>query len=93
MCIRDRTTPGYHRMIELFGEATGVPVVLNTSFNLKGEPIVETPLNAFNTFTRSEMDVLYLGNFVVERAAKRKIVEDSRFVLRHEGDSVVAMVS
>jgi carbamoyltransferase len=87
------TNPGYHRMIELFGEATGVPVVLNTSFNLKGEPIVETPLNAFNTFTRSEMDVLYLGNFVIERAAKRKLVEDSKFVLRHEGDSVVAMVS
>jgi carbamoyltransferase len=87
------TNPGYHRMIELFGEATGVPVVLNTSFNLKGEPIVETPLNAFNTFTRSEMDVLYLGNFVVERAAKRKIVEDTRFILRHEGDSVIEMVS
>ena len=91
--VMKETNTGYHRMIELFGEATGVPVVLNTSFNLKGEPIVETPLNAFNTFTRSEMDVLYLGNFVVERAAKRKIVEDSRFVLRHEGDSVVAMVS
>ncbi len=90
--VRD-TNPAYHRMIELFGEATGVPVVLNTSFNLKGEPIVETPLNAFNTFTRSEMDVLYLGNFVVERSAKRKLVEDAKFLLRHEGDSVVAMVS
>ncbi|MBM4270053.1 MAG: carbamoyltransferase [Deltaproteobacteria bacterium] len=87
------TNLGYHRMIEKFGEATGVPVVLNTSFNLKGEPIVETPANAFNTFTRSEMDVLYLGNFVVERAAKKKIVEDHRFTLRHEGDSVLSMVS
>ena len=91
--VRRETNPGYHRIIEKFGEATGVPVILNTSFNLKGEPIVETPLNAFNTFTRSEMDVLYLGNFIVEREAKRKIVEDSRFVLRHEGDSVVEMVS
>jgi carbamoyltransferase len=91
--VRQDTNPSYHRMIEKFGEATGVPVVLNTSFNLKGEPIVETPANAFNTFSRSEMDVLYLGNFVVEKEAKRKIVEDSRFVLRHEGDSVVGMVS
>jgi carbamoyltransferase len=91
--VRRETNPGYHRIIEKFGEATGVPVILNTSFNLKGEPIVETPLNAFNTFTRSEMDVLYLGNFIVEREAKRKLVEDSRFVLRHEGDSVVEMVS
>ncbi len=87
------TNPAYYRLIEKFGEATGVPVVLNTSFNLKGEPIVETPLNAFNTFTRSEMDVLYLGNFVVGSAAKRKIVDDRRFVLRHEGDSVLQMVS
>lgn len=91
--VRKDTNPSYHRMIEKFGEATGVPVVLNTSFNLKGEPIVETPANAFNTFTRSEMDVLYLGNFVIEKDAKKKIVEDSRFVLRHEGDSVVGMVS
>lgn len=91
--VRRETNPAYHRVIEKFGEATGVPVILNTSFNLKGEPIVETPLNAFNTFTRSEMDVLYLGNFVVERDAKRKIVEDARFVLRHEGDSVIEMVS
>lgn len=91
--VRKDTNPAYHRMIEKFGDATGVPVVLNTSFNLKGEPIVETPANAFNTFTRSEMDVLYLGNFVVEKEAKKKIVEDSRFVLRHQGDSVVGMVS
>ncbi len=91
--VQRDTNPLYHGMIEKFGAATGVPVVLNTSFNLKGEPIVETPANAFNTFSRSEMDVLYLGNFVVERAAKRKIVEDERFVLRHHGDSVVQMVS
>jgi len=87
------TNPAYHRVIELFGAATGVEVILNTSFNLKGEPIVESPRNAFNTFTRSEMDVLYLGNFVVERAAKRKLPEREPFVLRHEGDSVVAMLS
>ncbi len=91
--VRRDTNPLYYEMIEKFGDATGVPVVLNTSFNLKGEPIVETPANAFNTFSRSEMDVLYLGNFVVEREAKRKIIEDARFVLRHQGDSVVQMVS
>lgn len=91
--IRQSTNPAYHRMVEKFGEATGVPVVLNTSFNLKGEPIVETPANAFNTFSRSEMDVLYLGNFVVQREAKKKIVQDEKFVLRHEGDSVLGMVS
>ncbi|HUI84754.1 MAG TPA: carbamoyltransferase N-terminal domain-containing protein [Candidatus Binatia bacterium] len=57
----------YHRLIKRFSQATGVPAVLNTSFNLKGEPIVNTPANAFSTFSRSEMDMLFLGNFVVEK--------------------------
>ncbi len=59
--------PRYHGLIERFAQATGVPAVLNTSFNLKGEPIVNTPANAFSTFSRSEMDMLFLGNFVVEK--------------------------
>jgi carbamoyltransferase len=84
--------PAYHRMIEIFGEKTGVPVILNTSFNLKGEPIVETPAQAFNTFSRSEMDVLYLRNYIVEKGAK-KILDSTPFMLRHEGDRVFEMVS
>ncbi len=84
--------PGYHRLIERFGEKTGVPVILNTSFNLKGEPIVETPAQAFNTFSRSEMDALYLGNYVVYKEAK-KIIDSTPFMLRHEGDRVAEMVS
>ena len=61
--------PRYYHLIERFGQATGVPVVLNTSFNLKGEPIVTTPANAFNTFSKSEMDALVLENFIVEKSA------------------------
>jgi carbamoyltransferase len=86
------TNPAYHRMIEMFKEKTGIPVILNTSFNLKGEPIVETPAQAFNTFSRSEMDVLYLGNYIVTADAK-KIIADTPFMLRHEGDRVAEMVS
>ena len=41
--VNERTNPRYYRLIKRFGEATGVPVVLNTSFNLQGEPIVNTP--------------------------------------------------
>lgn len=59
--------PRYYHLIERFGQATGVPVVLNTSFNLKGEPIVNTPFDAFNTFSKSEMDSLVLENFMVEK--------------------------
>jgi carbamoyltransferase len=66
-CVSPETAPRYSRLIQLFGEATGVPVVLNTSFNLKGEPIVNTPLEAFRTFSRSEMDALVLDRFLVEK--------------------------
>jgi carbamoyltransferase len=59
--------PRYYGLIERFGNATGVPVVLNTSFNLRGEPIVTTPANAFSTFSKSEMDSLVLGNFIVDK--------------------------
>jgi carbamoyltransferase len=59
------TNPRYHTLISRFGEATGVPVVLNTSFNLRGEPIVNTPGEAISTFTRSGMDALVLGDTIV----------------------------
>ncbi|MFT4538236.1 MAG: carbamoyltransferase [Planctomycetota bacterium] len=86
------TNPGYHRIIERFGELTGVPVIMNTSFNLKGEPIVNAPAHAFNTFSLSGMDLLFLNNFIVRADAKKKIA-DTVFHLRHEGDSVTQMVS
>ena len=60
-------TPLYHRLIETFGEASGVPVVLNTSFNLRGEPIVNTPADAYRTFMASEMDALVVGNFLLTK--------------------------
>jgi carbamoyltransferase len=69
--VRKDLSPKYYRLIETFGEATGVPVLLNTSFNLKGEPIVNTPKEAFHTFSQSGMDVLALGNYVVEKRTER----------------------
>ncbi len=69
--VREDVNARYYRLIEAFGQATGVPVVLNTSFNLKGEPIVNTPAEAFNTFSKSGMDVLVLGECVIEKAAGR----------------------
>ena len=86
------TNPAYHRIIERFGEITGVPVIMNTSFNLKGEPIVEDPSHAFNTFSLSGMDLLFLNNYIVRADAKKKIAE-TRFALRTQGDSVTEMVS
>ncbi len=59
--------PLYHRLIERFGEKTGCPVIVNTSFNVRGEPIVCTPEDAYRCFTRTNMDVLVLGSWVIER--------------------------
>jgi carbamoyltransferase len=65
--VDERTSPLYAALIRRFGEATGVPVLLNTSFNLKGEPIVNTPAQAYRTFQRSGLDALVLGDCLVEK--------------------------
>lgn len=59
--------PRYFNMIEEFKKLTGVPVVLNTSFNVKGEPIVCTPHDAVRTFFATGMDALAIGNCIVEK--------------------------
>ncbi|GAB4263823.1 MAG: carbamoyltransferase [Candidatus Promineifilaceae bacterium] len=66
--VRREWNPLYYRAIELFGESTGVPVLLNTSFNLRGEPIVTTPANALNTFSKSDIDTLYMDGFIVRKS-------------------------
>lgn len=59
--------PLYYRLIDEFGKRTGVPVVMNTSFNLRGEAIVHTPTDALRTFFSSGMDALVLGSYLVEK--------------------------
>ena len=59
--------PRYRRLIERFDDLTGVPIVLNTSFNLNGEPIVCSPDDAIRTFYTCALDVLYLGNVRVAK--------------------------
>ena len=65
--IREEWNPRYYKIVEKFGQATGVPVLLNTSFNLKGEPIVTTPANAYSTFSKSGIDVLVMENYMVRK--------------------------
>lgn len=74
--VHREESPRYHGLIHRFGEATGVPVVLNTSFNLRGEPIVNTPAEAWSTFNRSDMDALVMGRFIVSR---RGVSESRQF--------------
>jgi carbamoyltransferase len=65
--VHQEVSPRYYHLIDTFGQATGVPIILNTSFNLRGEPIVNTPQEAFHTFSLSGMDVLVLGDHVIEK--------------------------
>jgi len=61
--------PRYRALIEKFGELTGVPIVLNTSFNLNGEPMVYSPTDAIRTFYSSGLEVLYIGNVRVQKGS------------------------
>ncbi|MSO96187.1 MAG: hypothetical protein EXQ81_10435 [Thermoleophilia bacterium] len=65
--------PGYHALISAFGALTGVPVLLNTSFNIRGEPIVNTPAEAYNCFAYTDMDHLVLGNHLVGAESKVRL--------------------
>lgn len=61
------TNPRFYRLLTAFEQITGCPILLNTSFNLRGEPIVCTPLEALLCFVRSEMDCLVLDDFLLDR--------------------------
>ncbi len=65
--VEKEINPLYWRLIDEFGKRTGVPVIMNTSFNLRGEAIVHTPTDAVRTFFSSGMDALCIGSFLVEK--------------------------
>src|SRR3989344_449428 len=68
--IDSKNHPRYYALVKEFGKLTGVPVLMNTSFNLRGEPIVNSPEDAYSTFIRSGLDILVMENFVVEKQTK-----------------------
>jgi carbamoyltransferase len=65
--VREEWNSGYYNLIKKFDQATGVPVLLNTSYNLRGEPIVTTPQEAINTFAASDIDQLVMGPFLIKK--------------------------
>jgi carbamoyltransferase len=68
--IDKETNPRYYELVRRFGDATGVPILMNTSFNLRGEPIVSSPANAWWTFSNSGIDWLMIGSFLVGKDSK-----------------------
>ena len=65
--VSAESNPRFHAVIKAFANETGVPSVMNTSVNIKGQPIVETPLEAISTFASTGLDALVMGNFIVEK--------------------------
>jgi carbamoyltransferase len=75
--VEKNTHPRYHALLESFEKQTGCPIIVNTSFNVRGEPIVCTPEDAFRCFMRTEMDYLVLGNFVLDKREQKPLEDDT----------------
>ena len=65
--VTKKNNKPYYDLISKFKEKTGCPVIINTSFNVRGEPIVGTPKDAFNCFMGSELDYLVIGNCILDK--------------------------
>ncbi|HKZ02902.1 MAG TPA: carbamoyltransferase C-terminal domain-containing protein, partial [Pyrinomonadaceae bacterium] len=75
--VRRETNPLYWEIIAAFRNRTGFPVIVNTSFNVRGEPIVCTPEDSYRCFMRTEMDYLVLENFVLDKREQPKFAEQT----------------
>ena len=73
--VHEDTNPRYHALIREFEKLTGCGVIVNTSFNVRGEPIVCTPEDAYRCFMRTEMDYLVVGPFLIEKKAQPALEE------------------
>ncbi|MCK6542668.1 carbamoyltransferase [bacterium] len=76
----------YYELIKAFYDKTGCPVIVNTSFNVRGEPIVCTPEDAFRCFMRTEMDYLVLGNFVLDKKEQKPVQDNKDWMNEFELD-------
>jgi len=70
--VSKESNPLYHRLINAFYRKTGCPVIINTSFNVRGEPIVCTPEDAYRCFMRTNMDYLVMGSFLIDKSKQEK---------------------
>lgn len=78
--------PRYHALISKFEELTGSPVIINTSFNVRGEPIVRSPDEAFTCFMRTDMDHLVLGTFLLNKSEQTALTDDVDWKQQYELD-------
>lgn len=74
--VQKETNPRYHKLISEFEKQTGYAVIVNTSFNVRGEPIVCTPQDAYRCFMRTDIDYLVLGNFLLNKTEQKQLEND-----------------
>ncbi|HRI36928.1 MAG TPA: carbamoyltransferase [Nitrospira sp.] len=84
--VHAETNPRYDRLLRAFESHTGCPVLINTSFNVRGEPIVCTPEDAYRCFMRTEMDVLVLENCVLYKTQQKPLTHDTSWQKEFELD-------
>jgi carbamoyltransferase len=84
--VNGTTNPLYYQMISKFNEKYGCPVIVNTSFNVRGEPIVCTPKDAYLCFMRTEMDYLVMGNCLLDKREQKQLIKDSDWQREFELD-------
>ena len=77
--VNREQSPDFHAILSAFDELTGCPVMINTSFNVRGEPIVCTPEDAYRCFMRTEMDHLVLGEYLLAKPAQPEWTVDERW--------------
>jgi len=84
--VNKQTNKRYHAMLTVFNEKYGCPVIVNTSFNVRGEPIVCTPKDAYLCFMRTEMDYLILNNYLLSKSDQKPLDNDSDWMSEFELD-------
>ncbi len=84
--VSSSTNPRYHKLIDAFKRKTGCPTIVNTSFNVRGEPIVCTPQDAYRCFMRTDMDILVLQNQVLYKAEQPNVEKDEKWMQEFELD-------
>lgn len=84
--VSEKENGRYYRLIQKFQEKTGCPVIINTSFNVRGEPIVCTPQDAYVCFMRTEMDYLILENFILDKSDQPAYNEPGNWRRQYELD-------
>ena len=80
------TNPLYYDVINAFYKKTGCPVIINTSFNVRGEPIVCRPEEAYRCLMRTQMDYLVIGNFIVSKTEQKPLEQDTNWMKEFELD-------